>query len=109
MAWESALVFHVGPRDFWESDMIHERQRKDMAGMGVGGALWALGGMSSQSPEAKRNLDITSVCSQHTTDRDGNRVFLSFHGLRMFRGKGNKGRRRMALENKTLLKNPRRK
>lgn len=37
MAWESALVFHVGPRDFWESDMIHERQREDMSGMGVGG------------------------------------------------------------------------
>lgn len=48
MAWESALVFHVGPRDLWESDMIHERQREDMAGMGGGGEMWALGGMSTQ-------------------------------------------------------------
>lgn len=83
MAWESALVVHVGPRDFWESDMIHERQREDMAGIGVAGELWALEGMSSQSPGAKRNLDITSVCSQHTTARDGNGVFLSLHGPRM--------------------------
>lgn len=39
VAWESALVFHVGPRDFWESDMIHERQREDMAGMGSSGRV----------------------------------------------------------------------
>lgn len=93
MAWESALVFHVGPRDFWESDMIHERQGEDMAGMGGGGEMWALGGMSTQSPEAKRNLDITSVCSQHTTARDGTRVSLSFHDPRMFRVKGNRGQK----------------
>lgn len=42
VARESALVFHVGPRDFWESDMIHERQRENMAEMGVGGKVWAL-------------------------------------------------------------------
>lgn len=85
--------------------MIHERQREDMAGMGVGGELWALEGMSSQSPEAKRNLDITSVCSQHTTARDGNRFSLYLHGPRMFRGKGNRGRRCMVLENKILKRN----
>lgn len=42
VARESALAFHVGPRDFWESDMIHERQGESMAGMGVGGEAWAL-------------------------------------------------------------------
>lgn len=42
MARESALAFHVGPRDFWESDMIHERPGESMAGMGVGGEVWAL-------------------------------------------------------------------
>lgn len=73
MARESALVFHVGPRDFWESDMIHERQRENMAEMGVGGEVWALQETSSESPRAKENLDITSASFQHTatSDRDG--------------------------------------
>lgn len=41
-ACESALVPKVGPRDYWGSDTSHERQREEVAEMGVGARhrLW---------------------------------------------------------------------
>lgn len=58
-ACESALVPKVGPRDYWGADMIHERQREEVAEMGVGvrPRLWRE--QSRRLLELKQTLVIT--------------------------------------------------